>query len=375
MNVSIVSGLGFGDEGKGMTTNYLCNRNPGNTIVVRYGGGNQVGHTVIGPDGKLHTHHHTGSGTLSGVPTFYSKFCTFDPIGVLREIDRIKDKYPELKIRIGYDPRAMVVTPFDHRAQIIHIPNLGHGTVGVGFGTTIQRNEDHYRLYAVDLLNPWILNEKIKSIQNYYAAKGVAVSDPIIDQWLVYCAEFIKEPGIEIKPFWNFNDVTEDNDIVFEGHQGILLDMEYGLFPHVTRSKTTCKNAYLFMEEEGIDAINAVQYLITRAYHTRHGNGPFLNGAILLKNNEAETNVSNQYQGVFKTAPLDIDLLKHAILCNIIDNGGRSPYQHIVITCLDQVAEPVETIKTIRESTKGYEFFISGIYTSYDSTSNLKSLA
>lgn len=85
-----VIGLGFGDEGKGITTDYLCSKTK-NPLVVRFCGGSQVGHTVV-HNGIRHVFSSFGSGTLRGVPTYWSHKCALDPIGMLNELDVLKEK-------------------------------------------------------------------------------------------------------------------------------------------------------------------------------------------------------------------------------------------------------------------------------------------
>ena len=83
MNSAVV-GLGFGDEGKGLVTDYLCSKNPGSTLVVRTSGGHQVGHTAC-RDGYKHMFANFGSGTLLCCPTYWDKRCTFEPTGFVKE--------------------------------------------------------------------------------------------------------------------------------------------------------------------------------------------------------------------------------------------------------------------------------------------------
>ncbi len=86
-----VIGLGFGDEGKGMFTDILCSRlyQP---IVVRFSGGQQAGHTVYKDRKVSHVFSNFGSGSFRKVPTFWSRFCTMDPVGILNELSILKTK-------------------------------------------------------------------------------------------------------------------------------------------------------------------------------------------------------------------------------------------------------------------------------------------
>lgn len=77
--ISIVLGSFMGDEGKGQTVHNICAKNPENSLVIRFSGGHQVGHTVKYGD-LMHTFSNFGSGTLLGVPTYWSEYCTVDPL-------------------------------------------------------------------------------------------------------------------------------------------------------------------------------------------------------------------------------------------------------------------------------------------------------
>ena len=127
---------------------------------------------------------------------------------------------------------------------------------------------------------------------------------------------------------------------IFEGAQGILLDMDFGFFPHVTRSNTTSKNALELIQkylDSALKRNNLTIYYISRCYQTRHGAGPMSNEKlpILLQNNKNETNKLNDYQKEFRTAVLDLDLLIYAIKCDLNFTSGIK--KKIFLTCLDQI--------------------------------------
>jgi adenylosuccinate synthase len=112
-----VIGLGFGDEGKGKVVSSLCSQSPDHDkIVVRYCGGHQAGHRVLLNDGSSHVFSHFGSGTLQGVPTYWSQFCTVDPMGLLNELDILLNKIPIFstdKIRLYIDAKCPITTPYE----------------------------------------------------------------------------------------------------------------------------------------------------------------------------------------------------------------------------------------------------------------------
>ena len=328
MSNSVIIGLGFGDEGKGTLTDYLCSQFT-NPLVIRYSGGHQAGHTVYLND-KKHVFSNFGAGTLRGIPTYWSKYCTVDPVGILNEFDDLE------KININYlklyiDPDCPITTPYDKLYnRTTELENL-HGSCGIGFGATIEREKNHYSLTFSDLFYPDILNIKIKMIGEYYAKK--TPGDKIIssDEYINFfntCQELIKKFFIEKK-------VLEEifcSDYIFEGAQGILLDQNMGFFPHVTRSNAGTKNILKIINSSEID-----YYLITRAYQTRHGNGPMTNEERrhnIIENPE-ETNISRAWQGDFRRTLLDLDLLEYAINKDPVLRLSKN--KTLVITCLDHV--------------------------------------
>ena len=327
-NIAVI-GAGFGDEGKGLVTDWLCSQYK-NPLVVRFCGGQQAGHMVRLRNGLHHIFSNFGSGTLREVDTYWSEFCTFDPIGIINELTILNDKGVEPHIYINKN--CPVTTPFDMNYNIQQDSINNHGTCGLGIGQTIQREEDHYRLRFEDLFDPIICKLRLMQIIEYYAHKSVQVDivhmdkflnarDQIVDQCLTFnCSNSI--PNTSIK------DVC-----IFEGSQGLLLDQNYGFFPHVTRGNTGIKN--ILKMNIKLDEI----YFVTRAYQTRHGNGPMTNRDIPhnITSSPWETNNSYGIQGEFRKSLLDLNLLTYAVRKEVDDT--RDIKKRLVITCLDHVKE------------------------------------
>lgn len=330
MTAQIVIGLGFGDEGKGITTDYLCSQNP-DSIVVRFSGGQQAGHTVI-LDGMKHVHSNFGSGTMRNIPSYFSEHCSIylNTIDRERQVLLTKGIIPSLFVH----PLVKLTTPYDVAFNRLREAEVKHGSCGLGIGTTMKRhNETGYKLFAVDLLCPKLLLEKLKQISLYY--------EQIVpkDNWIKY-AEIVEKETISFNalifgyPFEiiGYEKLKKYSNVIFEGSQGILLDMSHGIFPHVTYAETTSKNALNICHNIGA---KPELYYITRCYQTRHGNGWMSNECELnLINNEHEINKLNQWQGNFRIGELDYDLLNYS-LC--IDEIYAKTYQkNLVVTCLDQ---------------------------------------
>lgn len=337
MRTSIVIGSQLGDEGKGSTTNELVRRSKAmlyQPIVVRFSGGPQAGHHVL-YGGKSHTFHHFGSGTLQGAPTFWSKYCYTEPGAICHEYDTL--------LRLGVtptliiDPMSPVITPYDRLMNQYDTTNRGHGTCGQGIGFAAKREEETpHKIYAKDLFAPiWILRERMRSVEAYYR-ESLDTTERLEKELVAFYryteyAQRMAKLGTESE--------IKTEHLIFEGSQGILLDRDHGFFPHVTRAHTTSKNAKEMIERNGWDTPEI--YYVTRPYLTRHGNGPM--GPIVpveLKNTEGEINVTNPWQGEFRTSIFNRQLFDYAISC---DPYSYLPY-NVVITGLDRV----DTIMTYR---------------------------
>ncbi len=322
MNYAVI-GLGFGDEGKGMVTDYLCSQDP-NSVVVRFSGGHQAGHTVCVGD-KRHVFSNFGSGSLRGIPTYWSPRCTIDPVGIMKEYSVLIDK--GVKPVLYIDKDCPVVTPFDIEQNILTNKKTQHGTCGVGFGATLAREDSFYSLLASDLFFPTVVDIKLGLIKKFYGHKR----DISLDGFLADTEKLLQTADIKITsgiPYF-----LSDRNFIYEGSQGILLDQNIGFFPHVTRSNTGTKNLPIGMTHD--DEL----FLVTRAYQTRHGNGVMTNENIPhnIKADVRETNVKNKHQGVFRKTLLDIDLLQYGISRDY--NLSHWHNRTLVITCLDHIED------------------------------------
>jgi adenylosuccinate synthase len=355
--VQVVIGLGFGDEGKGHIVNYLSSQKK--SIVVRFSGGHQAGHMVRTKEGKQHIFSSFGSGSFNDAPTYISKYCCIYPNAIINEYEALikLDLYPILYV----DNLAMVTTPFDiayNRAKETVISQ--HGSCGVGIGTTMQRNETPYKLYAQDLQFENIYQTKIDAIKQYYLRKATA--EKIEDIYLDYLYQidlnkFYKDIKsccdktiilCESDIFQLIHNSTIEN-IIFEGSQGILLDQSFGFFPYVTYANTTSKNALEIFNRNPISTIPEIFY-VSRAYQTRHGIGPMINEGKrseltdrILKNPN-ETNILHEWQGEFRKSILDLDLLQYALHSD--ENFSFHCLKTLVLTCRDQVglSIPITTL-------------------------------
>lgn len=317
----VVIGLGFGDEGKGRVVDSLCHPYQ-KQLVVRFSGGQQAGHTVQS-NGFKHTFSNFGSGTLQKVPTYWSRHCSFDPVGFVNELGiLVKNGHSPV---IYIDNRCPVTTPYEK--ALGRMLSAEHGTCGVGVGQTFEREAKFHSILVGDLRFPWVLKIKLRLLANIYKQHGLALPEESFQEFLEICDRVICYMDSHLVD--EFPDGFEQH--IFEGSQGLLLDQNIGFFPHVTRSNTGTTNIPgLLSRDHGL-------ILVTRSYQTRHGNGPMSNTDIehRIPPNPHEINVKNEWQGDFRVSLLDLDLLRYGISRDsyIRDCTNKS----LAITCLDQM--------------------------------------
>lgn len=352
----IVIGLGFGDEGKGLVADWLASKNR-QAQVVRYCGGHQAGHCVR-VDGEKHIFSNFGSGTIRGLPTLWqAKTC--DPVGIYNEYQDLAEWDPVIYI----DPKCPITTPFEKLKNVKQESINKHGSIGVGFGATIAREESNYHLYFQDLLYPELFRAKFNEISKWYFKKGIFITGEQQDLFFKCCEFASSLASTPVK-----TGITEVC-YIYESSQGIMLDMDYGVFPNVTRSRVGAQEITLNSHDE--------IYLVTRAYQTRHGNGWCSEHGFAPVNHD-ETNKTNDFQGEFRTRVLDLDLINYAMT---VDQDIKShKRKNLVITCLDQMEQYPLTHKGIRRDfkTEGefVDFIISNtppvqtVYLSHGPTAN-----
>lgn len=324
----IVLGLGFGDEGKGRVVDYLASQYD-DTLVIRFNGGHQAGHTVW-HGGHPHIFASFGSGTFRDASTYISRYCTVYPRYFMNEYLAL-DKRGFHNPKIYIDPDAMITTIYDVVANKLYDIDNQQGTVGVGFGKTIERNEGHLCLRWRDVKYRSLFIEKVLNIHESYGSPGVKRHIQAEEIWKDACT--VAEHVIEAR----FSDIMLNYGThIYEGAQGIMLDQNFGLFPNVTRSNTTCQNTLDMLRSLG--EIN--MFYVTRTYCTRHGVGwmpsETLEHSLDSTYLRDETNKDSGRQGEFRRGLLSLDLLKYAVECNRSILPIHREKENLFVTCCDQ---------------------------------------
>ncbi len=278
MNACVV-GLQWGDEGKGKVVDILAEKSD---IVVRYGGGANAGHTVIIGDQKFALHLMPSGAVRKETTCVVGNGVVLDPGIFIEEIDGLKARGISLEERLYISENAHVVLDYHKAEDQLRENSLGKNKIG----TTIRGIGPCYadkvgRSYAVrmaDFRDMEALETKIKKIVDYknklfgaiYDADPID-ADAIIAKCHIYRERLIKFVCNTTK--FLHESIADRKNILFEGAQGALLDLDHGTFPFVTSSNASALGlgAGCGVPPQLVDRFIGV----VKAYTTRVGAGPF----------------------------------------------------------------------------------------------------
>lgn len=339
----IVAGLGFGDETKGATVNYLV-RKYGAKVVVRYNGGPQAAHNSF-YKGTHHCCAQFGSGVLiPGVRTHLSRFMLVEPFALDEECVVLKEKGIDDGLdRLTIEEGCTVITPY-HKTlcQMLEIArgDLRYGSVGLGVGLAAL---DEFKLTVKDCQDRNTLARKLEQIQSskLKSAREIAwahgrdkslaelltkIDDSDLFKLLVsFYLDFARNVKI-VGPYYVEN--LDPRTVVFEGAQGALIHRDFGFWPHVTKTDTSFENALTLL---GDDADSAIRVGVIRAYLTRHGAGPFVTEDKDLSQRIPDChNSTGEFSGEFRIGWFDLVAFKYAL-------EFMGPLDELHISCLDRL--------------------------------------
>ncbi|HOZ60324.1 MAG TPA: adenylosuccinate synthase, partial [Nakamurella multipartita] len=278
MTVMVLIGAQWGDEGKGKATDLYGERVQ---WVVRYQGGNNAGHTVVLPDGQSFALHLIPSGILTpGVTNVIGNGVVIDPGVLLTELGGLDARGVDTN-RLMISTDAHLIMPYHVAIDKVAERYLGKakiGTTGRGIGPAYGDKVARLGVRVQDLLDPSILRQKVEAaldIKNQILVKiynrKALDPDRIVDDVLEQAEGFkhrIADTRLELG-----RAVARGDNILLEGSQGTLLDVDHGTYPYVTSSNPTAGGAAVGAGI-GPTAITAVLGIL-KAYTTRVGSGPF----------------------------------------------------------------------------------------------------
>lgn len=276
MSVDLVIGTQWGDEGKGKIVDVLGARAD---LIVRFQGGNNAGHTIK-VDGEVFKLHHLPSGVVRGKTAVIGNGCVVDPQVLLDEIQQVKASGRDIDLWIS--DRAHVITPL-HRAidgAEEERRGLKVGTTKRGIGPTYAEKMSRFGIRVGELNKPTVLRAKLAALVERHGRVLATVGGGADDALGVdVLFDTLAAEGDLLRPFIRDTVVgvheayEAGRNILLEGAQGTMLDIDHGTWPFVTSSNTSAGAA---CTGSGLPprAIGHV-WGVTKAYTTRVGAGPF----------------------------------------------------------------------------------------------------
>ncbi len=340
--IVVVLGTQWGDEGKGKIVDLLCEDS---SSVVRFQGGHNAGHTLV-IDGKKTVLHLIPSGVLrDNVECLIGNGVVLSPDALLQELDMLEQNGIPARERLKLSGACQLILPYHialDQAREKARGNAAIGTTGRGIGPAYEDKISRRGLRLADLLAPDTLQEKLNGILDYHNFMlehyfNAAPLDPVKTYEDALAVGTALAPMVIDVPQRLAELRRSGQNIMLEGAQGTLLDIDHGTYPFVTSSNTTaggaCTGAGLGPRD--LDYILG----ITKAYTTRVGAGPFptelfdATGAYLAKQGNEFGATTGRAR---RCGWLDTVILRRAMQLNSISG--------LCITKLD-VMDGLDTVK------------------------------
>ncbi|WP_395701811.1 adenylosuccinate synthase [Aquabacterium sp.] len=277
----VVVGTQWGDEGKGKVVDWLTDHANG---VVRFQGGHNAGHTLVIKGVKTALQLIPSGIMREGVPCYIGNGVVVDPIHLLGEIERLEAIGVEVRSRLFISESCPLILPFHvevdrAREALRETSGAGKiGTTGKGIGPAYEDKVARRAMRVQDLKHPDRFAHKLRELLELhnFALGGYLHSQPLAFQPIydqaMRAAEQLK-PMLADVGYRIYTANRQGANILFEGAQGTLLDIDHGTYPYVTSSNCVAGNA---AAGAGVGP-DLLHYIlgITKAYTTRVGSGPF----------------------------------------------------------------------------------------------------
>ena len=275
----VVVGAQWGDEGKGRIIDLLSEKF---NIIVRFQGGSNAGHTIIVKDKKIVLHHIPSGVLRKGKISVIGNGTVIDPSVLVDEIKQLRKKgYKVSKNNLKISNLAHLILPhhkaLDKGREIIRGKNA-IGTTGRGIGPCYEDKISRQGIRFIDLQDKkslysklsMSLNEKNNILVRDIKQKGFTLKKVLSDLNKQY--KYLKEFVTDTEDYLQ-KASQKNKSILFEGAQGVMLDIDFGTYPFVTSSSTISANASI---GTGIPYSKITKSIgISKSYTTRVGHGPF----------------------------------------------------------------------------------------------------
>jgi adenylosuccinate synthase len=277
MSNVVVTGIQWGDEGKGKVVDWLAEKAD---VVVRFQGGHNAGHTLV-IDGVTYKLSLLPSGVVSNTPSVVGNGVVINPWAMFDEIARIEEQGVKITPEIlKISENATLILPLHSEMDNIKEKLAGKGKIGTtgrGIGPAYEDKVARRAIRVCDLAEEETLKAKVEKICAHHNAlrRGLGEQETKPAELL----EQLKEMAPRLLPYscpaWKFlnDEIKEGKKLLFEGAQGVMLDNDFGTYPFVTSSNTISGQA---STGSGVGPSSLGYVLgIAKAYTTRVGAGPF----------------------------------------------------------------------------------------------------
>ena len=275
-NVTVI-GSQWGDEGKGKIVDWLSNRAD---LVVRFQGGHNAGHTLV-VNNITYKLSLLPSGVVRGIKSIIGNGVVIDPWALIEEINRLRKQGVNINKNIlTISDTATLILPYHKDLDMGRensLTGIKIGTTGRGIGPAYEDKVGRRSIRVCDLYDTAMLQNKLKNALSHHnpLRSGLGIkkvdSEDLINKLL--------KISKLIKPFTNSSwrelskAIIKRKKILFEGAQGVMLDIDHGTYPFVTSSNTISAQSSI---GSGVGNIKSCYTLgITKSYLTRVGEGPF----------------------------------------------------------------------------------------------------
>uniref|UniRef100_E5F135 Adenylosuccinate synthetase n=1 Tax=Borrelia persica TaxID=44448 RepID=E5F135_9SPIR len=338
MTIYAVVGTQWGDEGKGKIIDFLSSKID---YVVRFNGGNNAGHTIVANDKKF-IFNLLPSGVLQGAKCILGPSVVINPSILIKELELLKNN--NIKTEIFISDKAHIIMPYHIKFDELSEQRKGiHkiGTTKKGIGPCYADKINRIGIRTIDLLNIEIFAKKLKTnleekneiIKKIYNDKPFEYEE-VLNEYKQYI-EIFKSKVTNIETIIH-NAINSEKNILIEGAQGTMLDIEHGTFPFVTSSNTLITAA----TGCGIPILKIKHKIgIVKAFSSRVGEGPFVTE--IFDHIGDEIREKGQEYGSTTKRPrrigwLDLLTIKKAIALNELN--------HLALTKLD-ILNNIEYLK------------------------------
>jgi len=274
----IVVGLQWGDEGKGKIVDFLSEKAD---VVARYQGGHNAGHTVVIKNEKFILHLIPSGILYKNKKCLIGNGVVIDPAALMEEINGLRERGVKISKNLFISKNAHVIMPY-HMALDRQSEKLrgakSIGTTGRGIGPAYSDKIGRAGIRMADLLQPTVFKDKLNAhlvhinflLENLYKTETFKADD-IFNEYMGYAEQlsaYIADTDIIIN-----RTIAEKGNVLFEGAQGTMLDIDHGTYPFVTSSNAIAGGACTGL---GVGPTKISKVLgVVKAYTTRVGSGPF----------------------------------------------------------------------------------------------------